>query len=299
MDRTELAWAAGFWDGEGSSYLAKSEGRGTAQPVARVNQSSTAGPPAVLVRLQRAIGLGRVQGPTIVDGREPLYRWEITNRADVFRTFRALAPYLSSVKRSQFASVLGVEPGDRVDRPERRLEVAWCAGLFDGEGSVYLLKHGTHPGYSVLEAGITQSSGSGLPEVLERFRSCLGIGRIYGPYAAPDGYAPVYRWKAHRQVDIKRVIESLRRHLGPVKLQQAETAITAVAAQIPLLRGNPAWGNRKTHCLNGHEYVTARVRPYRARSANGVERRPSKQCLACVREHARGSREGRKAKSGG
>lgn len=288
MDHTELAWAAGFWDGEGSTYLVRSRDRAASYAHARLNQASRIGPPEVLLRFQRVVGLGDVRGPVLEEGKEPLYRWEVANRADVIRTLMSLHPWLGIVKRDQFAQVLGLQASETAAPHVASLteSLAWAAGFFDGEGSVYLAKHRTHSGYVRLEAAITQSHGGGPPPVLTDFQSILGVGRVRGPYPAPAGHLPVYRWKAHRRPQIEDLIERLWPWLGNVKRDQAKRAITLVAAQPPLPRGNPAWGNRKTHCVRGHEYATARVRPFRGRGKNDLPPRDSSQCLACVREYA-------------
>lgn len=67
MDRTELelAWAAGFFDGEGTVTVHRG-GRagGSRYLMAAVKQSADGrGAPATLERLQAAVGLGRVGGP--------------------------------------------------------------------------------------------------------------------------------------------------------------------------------------------------------------------------------------------
>lgn len=287
MDRTELAWAAGFWDGEGSAYLSAALDRRTQHPQARLNQSSTTGIPQVLRRFREVIGLGTIGGPTLEEGKEPLYRWVVSRRSDIETTYRLLLPWLGVVKRRQFELILRLKGSDDQRPIEDRTELlAWAAGLFDGEGSTYLAKHQSHAGYFLLEAAITQSSLTGRPEVLERFHAAFGIGKIYGPYPAGERRAPVYRWKSHRRGDIEAMISSMGDQLGELKRKQAQNALRVVQSQAALLRGNPAWGNRKTHCVRGHEYETARVRPFRSRGKNSQPRRASKQCLACVREDA-------------
>lgn len=300
MERTELAWAAGFWDGEGSAYLVRGAGRVTHQPHARVNQAGVTGVPEVLVRFERAVGVGRVDGPIIVDGKEPLYRWEISSRDDVRAVFDALRPWLGTVKRSQFCAVLGTAvPRQGSASRDRDESIAWAAGLFDGEGSTCLVRHGSHAGYFVLEANISQSSRSGEPEVLRRFRETFGLGHVYGPYAPADrSHAPVYKWRLYRREHIQWMIAAMGSQLGPVKRAQAAGAIATVLAQLPLPRGNPAWGNRKTYCARGHRYDTARLRPFKGRGKSTTAPRPSHQCLACVREDAR-ERRRMKSESGG
>jgi hypothetical protein len=298
MERTELAWAAGFWDGEGSAWLTQPEGRGTAQPRARINQSSITGVPQVLERFRAAVGLGAVSGPEFKDGREPLYKWVVSSRSDIEQVRVLLTPWLGVVKRTQLAEVLGrarLDPAafGSLSTDEQR---AWAAGFWDGEGSVYLLKHRSHEGHFVPEASITQSSVAGTPEVLQRMSSIGPPGFRYGPFPQEPPRSPVYRWKLFRPYEIRELFSLIRPWLGQVKVSQFERVFAVLDAQPKLPRGNPAWGNRKTHCVNGHEYATARVRPYRPRKQGGVQRRDSKQCLACVREYAKKKKRQRKVK---
>src|SRR5258705_9657713 len=113
MDRHELAWAAGFFDGEG---WANRSGRGVQ---ARINQSDNAGMPDVLTRFQRVIGVGRVHGPVREEGRRDLYYWDATSRGDVETVAKAIWPCLGDVKRAEFASALGHVPISEVEAPRR------------------------------------------------------------------------------------------------------------------------------------------------------------------------------------
>ena len=282
MDRTKRAWAAGFFDAEG--WAAAVKNRGGTRPFAQINQADAFGVPEVLERFQAAVGVGRIGGPQRAPGRIDLYRWVASSRADVARCFAALHPWLGPVKRGQFASAVGP-----VALPERAAShdemLAWAAGLFDGDGSTCFERHGTRAGYRRAEMAITQTSRAGVPAVLLRFRELFGVGHINGPYGGSTEREPVYRWKAHKLSEIEAIGQLLWPRLGAVKRMQASNVIVTVAAQPPLPRGNLAWGRHKTHCVHGHEYATARIRPYRSRSG-GPERRASKQCLACVRESA-------------
>lgn len=288
MDRTEQAWAAGFFDAEGWAAAAR-YGRGDIRrPIAQINQADAFGVPEVLGRFRAAVGVGRISGPQRAPGKIDLYRWVASSRADVGRTFEELSPWLGPVKVTQFENATGAAaPPVQEPRPDEAL--AWAAGLFDGDGSTCLLKHRTHTGYICAEMSITQTSRTGAPEVLTRFRAIVELGHVNGPFGGSDRCEPVFRWKAHRLADIAMVAQALWPWLGHVKRAQAERVVAAVSSQPPLPRGNPAWGNRKTHCVNGHEYASARMRPFVPRRG-GSELRPSKYCLACLREHARRQR---------
>jgi len=69
VDSRELAWAAGFFDGEGWSGLSQEAGRRTGQPQARINQADPNGVPEVLRRFRSSVGFGRIGGPYEKDGR--------------------------------------------------------------------------------------------------------------------------------------------------------------------------------------------------------------------------------------
>jgi hypothetical protein len=290
MDRYELAWAAGFFDGEGWTNAVAQRGRRTTQPMARINQADAAGVPAVLVRFQSVLGgLGRVGGPYMKDGRKDLYRWEVSSRGDVELLHHFLMPWLGNVKLLEFSSALGRAAARSRECAPADEWRAWAAGLYDGEGSLYLLDHRTHEGYQTPEMCVTQSSSDGAPEVLARVAAILGVGHVNGPYEQAGARLDVYRWKSAARSDIEAVVATLWPWLGTVKRSQAEAVLEVVRAQPTLPRGRPDWGNRKTHCVHGHEYAIARVRPYVARGG-GSHRRDSEQCLVCAREQARARR---------
>ena len=195
MDEHELAWAAGFFDGDGWAALVRPKGRRTGQPHAQINQSSLNGVPEVLVRFRDAVEVGRIGGPKLEDGREPLYWWIASSRGDVLRTGTLIGRWLSHEKRDQFSAAVGLCFDERpID------SFAWAAGLFDAEGSTCLSDHRSHSGYKAIEAAITQGGAEGVPTELDRFLGLVGAGAIYGPYEQAGANAPVYRWRAHTPI---------------------------------------------------------------------------------------------------
>ena len=100
--REDRAWAAGFFDGEGSVSLAKNRWL-------RINIGQA--DPEPLERFRAAVGLGRVLGPyQHVPTRggylpKPHWMWA-TNQYDEIETIAGvLWPWLSGPKRAQFARV--------------------------------------------------------------------------------------------------------------------------------------------------------------------------------------------------
>lgn len=291
MDRCELAWAAGFFDGEGWANAVRQTGRRTRQPQARVNQADPNGVPRALLRFQAALGgLGRIGGPHRQEKRIDLYRWDVSSRSDVARLQELVAPWLGTVKLAQLATALDVTR-PRSMAPEMIDEwFAWAAGLYDDEGSLYLLDHRSHEGYRIAEMAVTQSSAAGIPEVLRRFGQIVGTGHINGPYRQRDATLDVYRWKTAARADIEGVSATLGPWLGGVKQLQAKSVLDVIRSQADLPRGRAEWGSHKQFCINGHEYATNRIRPYVSRGA-ATERRDSEQCLRCAREQARARRD--------
>ncbi|HEU5287577.1 MAG TPA: hypothetical protein VFV20_04180, partial [Candidatus Limnocylindria bacterium] len=141
MDRYELAWAAGFFDGEGWAASARF-GRGEQRrPQARVNQAGTDGVPEVLTRFRAALQAGRLGGPYRKTGRRDMYCWEAASRNDVELIHHLLAPWLGQVKLLQFATALArASLHAREARPDDEWR-SWAAGLYDGEGCSALLRH--------------------------------------------------------------------------------------------------------------------------------------------------------------
>jgi len=256
-----------------------------------VNQADANGVPEVLGRLQRALGgLGRIRGPHVEEGRIDLYRWEVSSRGDVEQLHHLILPWLGEVKLLALSIAL--------ERPAARSRIAsaidewraWAAGLYDGEGSTYLPNHRTHTGYRNAESRITQGSLGVAPEVLVRFRSIVGVGAVYGPYQQTGSNLDIYRWNASARTEVDTALAEIWPWLGTVKREQAASVLAVVRSQPTLPRGRVEWGSHKTHCIHGHEYATARIRPYVSRGA-GVQRRNSEQCLQCARDRARARRQ--------
>ncbi len=267
-------------------------GRGDKRrPMARINQADPGGVPEVLLRFQRALGgLGRIGGPYKEEGRKDLYRWLVSSLHDVELVHHLLLPWLGQIKLDEFGDALGRQPA-RSRAPRGSDEwLAWCAGLFDGEGWASMWAHRSHEGYLSPEVGVGQSSARETPEVLTRFQLLVGVGRIYGPYAQKGATMDVYRLKASAARDVETVIAKIRPWLGSTKRSDVDLVLEILTAQPELPRGNPAWGNRKTHCIRGHEYATSRLRPYVSRGKDEPPR-DSHQCLVCAREQAKARRD--------
>lgn len=102
VNREELAWAAGFFDGEGSTYARKV--KGYAYLVLSVHQVELEN----LQKFQRALGMrGVINGPYGGPKRvSPIYQWTSCTFEDSQAVMAMLWPFLTTPKREQYKAAL-------------------------------------------------------------------------------------------------------------------------------------------------------------------------------------------------
>jgi NADH-quinone oxidoreductase subunit G len=96
----ELAWCAGFYDGEGSAGYYRNGGRWS-----RVQMTAGQNDRAALDRMRAALG-GAVRGPYIRRDGRGQYVWAIESLAGFRKAMALMWPWLGDVKREQMASAL-------------------------------------------------------------------------------------------------------------------------------------------------------------------------------------------------
>src|SRR5213593_179378 len=155
LDQAELAWAAGFFDGEGSTIARKNTLRpGYRRLEVQVPQSGPGGVPAVLGRFQNAVlGMGRMTARR----KDGTFAWRAMLFEEAQATIALLWPFLGPIKRAQALRAMHAVSGQygagryrarrsrRRGRPHRfhletstsaayskeKLERAWAAGFLD------------------------------------------------------------------------------------------------------------------------------------------------------------------------
>lgn len=95
----------------------------------------------------------------------------------------------------------------------RAEEVAWAAGLFEGEGSIFIHRY-----------TIRMQLGTCDLDVLERFHKIMGCGRIYGPEIRTPPHRPLWRWIVQKQSEIPQASELLSPYLGERRRNALERA---------------------------------------------------------------------------
>lgn len=108
-----------------------------------------------------------------------------------------------------------------------REELAWAAGLFEGDGSV------TITGWDSPTLFVDQS---GDPEVLHRFAEALGLGVVHGPYpGATANRQPRWQFRVSGFEATQAVAAMLWPWLGRVKKLQVRRVL--VDRQVPMPDG--------------------------------------------------------------
>jgi hypothetical protein len=292
LDRELLAWAAGFFDGEGST-IARTDRRrpGYFQLDVSVSQSGRDGVPEVLLKFQRAmLGVGAIYPQP----GGAMRKWSAGGRLTGEMTLALMWPWLGPVKRAQAQAALDVIDRQYVEgryrsrapryRPRltahettpptdaRRLELAWAAGFLDAEGYFGLPKrYERRDGSSgfVTRASATQHGLPHLPpDVLIRLHRIIGLGRI-----ERHGEVDDFKWATQGAANVGAVLESVRPWLGSVKVAQATAALAK--ARSSRVRGDAE------HCIRGHLYDHTYVRP------DGTIHR---RCNTCARARERAIR---------
>jgi hypothetical protein len=105
-DTHELAWAAGFFDGEGSTSApcgTRQSGRQAGQSYRQVKVQVSQNDTAVLERFRDAVGVGSIYGPytQAAPTRKPVWHFSAQGVEDAQLIIWQLWPWLGGIKRQQ------------------------------------------------------------------------------------------------------------------------------------------------------------------------------------------------------
>ena len=121
------------------------------------------------------------------------------------------------------------------------IEVAWAAGLFEGEGcwSYYQREYGAKVQPQV-RLGMTDR------DVVERFAAVIGCGAIGKVKPGTGGHKPVYEWRVYEAEKVREIIALFMPYMGQRRRAKAEELLRRIAD----VRSHNA---KKTQCPAGHE----------------------------------------------
>lgn len=98
------------------------------------------------------------------------------------------------------------------------INIAWAAGIFEGEGCIAWSKQKKHPRLSVRMTD---------RDIVLRFHDAVGLGRFTGPYANTGGdpEKQLWCWQTTTIKDTYPVLELLLPYLGERRKARAEEVI--------------------------------------------------------------------------
>ncbi len=140
-----------------------------------------------------------------------------------------------------------------VESHPNQLELAWAAGFFDGEGCFTISKDYPH-----INIGQTDI------EVLDRFRNAVGIGKVYGPYAAPfdkKNWRPQWYYGVTGKNQIEKIYELIGPYLSSIKKEQYQRVMEKSK---PVAR--PGYCRKNLHLLESDKMSDGRCGPCRRES---------------------------------
>lgn len=111
----------------------------------------------------------------------------------------------------------GLPPTFEVDP----IEIAWAAGLYEGEGCCFLTP--ASPGHPSGQPHLVISM-TDLEPLLRFQRVFGGVGRIEGPLIdkrRPDVAKPIWRWSIKQWKACQQILHYLVPHLSPRRIEQA------------------------------------------------------------------------------
>src|SRR5208282_6227159 len=94
---------------------------------------------------------------------------------------------------------------------ERQKDIAWAAGLFEGEGTFFLNTNGSP------SAGLKMTD----EDVVDRFARIIGEG-VIRRYDPPPPRKPIWHWRLGTKVRVGEIIDLIYPYLGQRRRERAD-----------------------------------------------------------------------------
>lgn len=108
-----------------------------------------------------------------------------------------------------------------------KLELAWAAGFYEGEGSTGCYTKGLNrKGLPRHDQQLQLSVGQNNPEKLFKLRDIFGFGRIYGPYKTKR-LNPITFYRTNRPDEVMTIMCSIWSWLSQQRKDQFKRAVLA------------------------------------------------------------------------
>jgi len=161
---------------------------------------------------------------------------------------------------------------------DKRTEIAWAAGLFEGEGCWQIRRRDGKV------ASVVATLASTDADVVEKFAAIIGFGTIRVVQPANPNAKTQYWWSGSKRSDVKEMAAAFLPHMGERRRARA----------VEILAAPDARPDRKvnTHCPQGHPYDDANTYWY---VKDGYSTRLCRTCRA-ARNTPEDQRRRRKAR---
>lgn len=120
-----------------------------------------------------------------------------------------------------------------------RENLAWCGGLFEGEGCITFTKDSVK-----LILKMTDE------DAVRRFADIIGLGRVRGPLTETSALSkkPFWEWNVSRGSECQAVLAALWAFLCSRRRARAEEMLRHISRM-------KTWNREKTVCAQGHPYT--------------------------------------------
>lgn len=145
-----------------------------------------------------------------------------------------------------------------------KTEIAWAAGLFDGEGSLFTYKPSNRPNMVKISLAIQMTELA----PIERFAALFDM-KIKPHKAYGSNRKPTFSISTSSESKVTEIFETIKPYLSQHKIDQGEQAISRRTEYTK----NSSWHD-KENCKHGHKYTEENTKWY-----NGY-----KSCRTCARE---------------
>lgn len=156
-------------------------------------------------------------------------------------------------------------------------DIAWFAGLFEGEGCIYTPK-GRH--------GVAIAIKMTDRDVIKRVHSMFPNGNFHEVPQKQAHHKMQYEWRTGKSKEIVRILNLILPHLGERRTAKALELI----AYIETMPGKGTFNAEKTHCPYGHKYT-----PKNTKIIIKPDGKKARVCRICLNEYRKSWREEKKA----
>ena len=143
-----------------------------------------------------------------------------------------------------------------------REDIAWAAGLFEGEGSMSVRGN----------LGVSLFLGMTDEDVVARFATIVGAGRVYVKQRPKQEWKDIYAWHCNKSEDVRRILSEFMPHMG---LRRKDRAVEMLERLARNQGARATW----THCPYGH--------PLSGDNLYTHPKRGTRMCKACAAERQR------------